>query len=78
VDLITVRRFERANDNPKSGQVTSVKTEDEHDSFWHVGWLVARGIGVSSLGEREFSESLDIRPHLNKLDTMLPVKEYHR
>jgi hypothetical protein len=71
--------FEPANNNPKSGQVASVKTESEHDSLGHARLARRpRHWSVIARREKEFSESLDIRPHLNKLDVMLPVKEYHR
>jgi hypothetical protein len=58
VDLITVRRFERANNNLKSGRVASVKAEVEHDSFSHARLLSARGTGVSSPGERKSFRNL--------------------
>jgi hypothetical protein len=50
---------------PVSKQKTNIILSDTH---WSV---IARR-------EKDFSESLDIRPHLNTLDVMLPVKEYHR
>jgi hypothetical protein len=64
---------QRAAKLPVSKQKTNMILYDRH-----VGLLILRGTGVSTPARERVSESLDIRPHLTKLDMMLPVKEYHR